>query len=156
MEIAGLPLHPLVVHAAVVLIPLTAVLAIGLAVLPRWRWLLRWPTAAASLVCVALAFLATSSGRSLEHARPALARLVGQHAARGQLLANLTIVLALVVVAAAFLLPGPSALVSGRGERLSRGSIADKVLPVLLVLAAVVVLVQVVLTGDSGARAVWG
>lgn len=28
MEIAGLPLHPLVVHAAVVLIPLTALLAI--------------------------------------------------------------------------------------------------------------------------------
>ena len=45
---------------------------------------------------------------------------------------------------------------SGRGERISRGSLADKVLPVLLVLAAVVVLVQVVRTGDSGARAVWG
>ena len=76
MEIAGLPLHPLVVHAAVVLIPLTALLTIGLAVLPRWRWLLRWPTAAASLVCVGLAFLATTSGKSLEHARPELARLV--------------------------------------------------------------------------------
>jgi p-aminobenzoyl-glutamate transporter AbgT len=156
MEIAGLPLHPLVVHAAVVLIPLTALLTIGLAALPRWRWLLRWPTAAASLVCVGLAFLATTSGRSLEHARPGLARLVREHAARGQLLANLTVVLAVVVVAAAFVLPGPSALVSGRGERISRGSLADKVLPVLLVLAAVVVLVQVVRTGDSGARAVWG
>ena len=79
-----------------------------------------------------------------------------EHAARGQLLADLTVVLAVVVVAAAFLLSGPSALVSGRGERISRGSLADKVLPVLLVLAAVVVLVQVVRTGDSGARAVWG
>ena len=156
MEIAGLPLHPLVVHAAVVLIPLTALLTIGLAVLPRWRWLLRWPTAAASLVCVGLAFLATTSGKSLEHARPELARLVREHAARGQLLADLTVVLAVVVVAAAFLLSGPSALVSGRGERMSRGSLADKVLPVLLVLAAMVVLVQVVRTGDSGARAVWG
>ena len=64
--------------------------------------------------------------------------------------------LALVVVAAAFLLPGPSGLASGRGDVASRVAIADKVLPVLLVLAAVVVLVQVVLTGDSGARAVWG
>ena len=45
MEIAGLPLHPLVVHAAVVLIPLTALLAVAFAVLPRWRWLVRWPTA---------------------------------------------------------------------------------------------------------------
>ena len=54
MQIAGLPLHPLVVHAAVVLIPLTALLTIGLAVLPRWRWLLRWPTAGASVLCIVL------------------------------------------------------------------------------------------------------
>ncbi len=37
-----------------------------------------------------------------------------------------------------------------------RVAYADKVLPVLVVVAAVVVLVQVFLTGDSGARAVWG
>jgi hypothetical protein len=156
MEFAGLPLHPLVVHAAVVLIPLTALLTVGFAVLPRWRWLLRWPAAAAAVLCVPLAFVATQSGKSLEGARPELARLVRQHASYGQLLANLTIVLAVVVVAGAFLLSGPSPLVSGRGERVSRGSVLDKVLPALLVLAAVVVLVQVVLTGDSGARAVWG
>ena len=156
MEFAGLPLHPLVVHAAVVLIPLTALLTLGLAVLPRWRWLLRWPTAGASLLCIALAFAATTSGQSLERVRPELAPLVREHSARGHLLANLTIVLAVVVVAAAFLLPGPSPLVSGKGERVSRGSVADKIIPAILVLAAVVVLVQVVLTGDSGARAVWG
>ena len=156
MEFAGLPLHPLVVHAAVVLIPLTALLAVGFAVLPRWRWLLRWPASAAAVLCVPLAFVATQSGKSLEGARPELARLVRQHASYGQLLANLTIGLAVVVVVAAFLLPGPSPLVSGRGERISRGPVLDKVLPALLVLAAVVVLVQVVRTGDSGARAVWG
>ena len=156
MEIAGLPLHPLVVHGAVVLIPLTAVLAIGFAVLPRWRWLLRWPTALASLVSIALGFLATTSGEALEEARPELAVLLHQHAERGDLLANLTVVLAVVVVAAALVLPRPSGLASGRGEVSRRLVLADKVLPVLLVLAALVVLVQVVLTGDSGARAVWG
>jgi hypothetical protein len=156
MTFAGLPLHPLVVHAAVVLIPLTALLAIGFAVLPRWRWLLRWPTAAASLVSVGLAFLATTSGEALEETKPELRQLVRVHSDRGDLLANLTIVLALVVVVAAYLLPGPSGLASGKGVVASRVVIADKVLPVLVVLAAVVVLVQVVLTGDSGARAVWG
>ena len=156
MEIAGLPLHPLVVHAAVVLIPLAALLTVGFAVLPRWRWLLRWPTAGASVLCIVLAYVATTSGHSLENSRPELARLLREHSGRGDLLAKLTIVLAVVVVAAAFLLPGPSPLVSGRGERVSRGSVVDKVLPALLVLAAVVVLVQAVLTGDSGARAVWG
>jgi hypothetical protein len=156
MQIAGLPLHPLVVHAAVVLIPLTALLTIGLAVLPRWRWLLRWPTAGASVLCIVLAYVATTSGQSLEDSRPELARLMREHSGRGDLLAKLTIVLAVVVVAAAFLLPGPSGLASGKGGVVSRVAVADKVLPVLLVLAAVVVLVQTVLTGDSGARAVWG
>jgi uncharacterized membrane protein len=156
MTIAGLPLHPLVVHAAVVLVTLAALLSIGLAVLPRWRWLLRWPTAVAAVACVGLAFLATTSGEALEKSRPELRQLVREHSQRGDLLANLTIVLAVVVVAAAYLLPGPSALASGKGDVASRVAIADKVLPVLLVLAAVVVLVQVVLTGDSGARAVWG
>jgi hypothetical protein len=155
MEIDGLPLHPLVVHAAVVLIPLTAILTVGLGVLPRWRWLLRWPTTLAAVVCVALAFLATRTGESLEEER-GLGRLVREHAERGDRLANLTIVLAVVVVLAAFLLPGPSGLASGRGAVARKVSYADKVLPVVLVLAAVVVLVQVFLTGESGARAVWG
>ena len=70
MEIAGLPLHPLVVHAAVVLIPLTALLTIGLAVLPRWRWLLRWPTAGASVLCIVLAYVATTSGGPSRAAGP--------------------------------------------------------------------------------------
>lgn len=156
MEISGLPLHPLVVHAAVVLIPLTAVLAIALGALPGWRWLTRWPAAVASVACVGIAFLATTSGESLEEARPELRQLVHQHSERGDLLANLTIGLAVVVVAAAFLLPGRSGLVSGRGAVEKRVALADKVLPVLLVVAAVIVLVQVVLTGESGARAVWG
>jgi hypothetical protein len=48
MTFAGLPLHPLVVHAAVVLTPLAALLVVGSAVLPRWRWLTRWPAGAAT------------------------------------------------------------------------------------------------------------
>jgi hypothetical protein len=156
MEISGLPLHPLVVHAAVVLIPLTAALGISLAVLPGWRWLSRWPTALASVVTVGVAFLTTRSGEALESSRPQLRQLVGQHAARGHLLADLTVVLAVVVLACAFLLPGSSGLASGKGAVTSRVALADKVLPVLLVVVCVVVLVQVYLTGESGARAVWG
>jgi hypothetical protein len=143
------------VHAAVVLIPLTALLAVGFAVLPRWRWLVRWPTAVASVACVGIAFLATTSGESLEEERN-LGRLVQEHGQRGDLLADLTLVLALVTVVSALVLPGPSGLTSGRGAMARRVVYADKVLPVLLVLVAAAVLVQVVLTGDSGARAVWG
>ncbi len=156
MEIDGLPLHPLVVHAAVVLIPLVAVLTIVLAVLPGWRWLSRWPAAVGSVVVTGIAFLATRTGRQLEASRPQLRVLVQVHAQRGDRLAHLTEVLAFIVLAAAFLLPGPSGLASGRGARPSRLAIADKALPVLLVVVAVAVLVQCYLTGESGARAVWG
>ncbi len=156
MELAGLPLHPLVVHAAVVLIPMTVALAIAFAVLPRWRWLTRWPTAAASVGCVAVAYLATWSGRALLEDRPELRPLVETHQARGSLLAPLSLALAVVVLVAVLLLPGPSGLASGRGARASRTGVADRVLPAVLVVLALVVLVQVVLTGDSGSRAVWG
>lgn len=156
MEIDGLPLHPLVVHAAVVLIPLVAALAVALAVLPRWRWLTRWPTAAGSVLTVGIAFLATRTGDDLAASRPELRALVHEHAERGDRLATVTIVLAVVVVISAILLPGTSALASGAGARASRVPIADRVLPVLLVVVAVVVLVLVYLTGESGARAVWG
>ena len=156
MEIVGLPLHPLVVHAAVVLIPTTAALGILFAVLPRWRWLTRWPVAAMAVLSVGIAFIATRSGKALLEARPALKEVVETHEERGELLLLLTIGLAVVVLVSAFLLPGPTALASGKGERASRAAVADKVLPVLLVVAALVVLAQAVLTGDSGSRAVWG
>ena len=50
MTINGVPLHPLVVHAAVVFVPL-AVLAVLTLLVPRWRWASRW----VALVVVALA-----------------------------------------------------------------------------------------------------
>jgi hypothetical protein len=155
MEIAGLPLHALILHAAVVIVPLTALLAIAFAVLPRWRWLSRWPSTLAAVVCVPLVFITVKSGEALERDRQ-LEQLVKTHAARGHLLLDVVIVLAVVVVAAAFALPGPSGLTSGKGAVARRVAYADKVLPVLVVVAALVVLVQVFLTGDSGARAVWG
>src|SRR5690348_8831534 len=53
-SVAGLPLHPLVVHAAVVFTPLAAAAAIAYVAVPRYRDLLRWPT----LVLAVIAFLA--------------------------------------------------------------------------------------------------
>ncbi len=162
MEIGGLPLHALVVHATVVLIPLSALLVIAFAVLPGWRWLTRWPTALASVAVVALALLSTQSGEALLEARPfllesdQLAEQLETHEERGDLLFQLSIPFAVLVLVGAWSLPGTSALASGRGAQESRLSVADKVLPVVLVLAAVGIIVLTVLTGDAGARAVWG
>jgi hypothetical protein len=54
------------------------------------------------------------------------------------------------------MLGGSSPFPSGKGARESALPAADLVLAVILVLTAVAVLVQVILTGDAGARAVWG
>ncbi|NHA00097.1 hypothetical protein G5V59_07775 [Nocardioides sp. W3-2-3] len=59
MEINGVPLHPLVVHAAVVFTPLAALAALAYAV-PSWRDRVRWPLvvlAAISLVSIWVAYL---------------------------------------------------------------------------------------------------
>jgi len=156
MEIDGLPLHPLVVHAVVVLVPLTCVLTVAFAVLPRWRWLTRWLTVLVAVLGAAAAFVATRSGEALEDARPELRQLVREHAEHGDRLQVLTVVLAVLVLVSALLLPGTSGLASGRGARQSRVAVLDTVLPVVLVLAGLAVAWQVYLTGESGARAVWG
>src|SRR5512144_1662310 len=155
MTIAGLPLHPLVVHAAVVLIPLSAVLAIVFAVLPQWRWLSRWPTAALSVLVVGVGFLATSSGESLEETSPGVEQAVHEHAERGDALSWLLVGFAVLVLVGAWALSGSTSLVSGKGTWESRIPALEKLMPAALVLGAVAILVMVVLVGDSGARAVW-
>ena len=50
MEIGGLPLHPLVVHGAVVFTPLAALALIVFAILPRYRYLTRWPAAILAVI----------------------------------------------------------------------------------------------------------
>ena len=155
MEIAGLPAHPLVVHAAVVLTPLAAVLVVAFAVLPKHRWLTRWPAAVTAVVALLAVWAARFSGTSMVNANPALAQLVHTHESRAKLLSLVMIGFVLLVLVGVWALGGPSALASGRGAVASRVGVLDKVLPAALVVVAVIVLVQVVLTGDAGSRAVW-
>ena len=151
-----MPLHPLVVHAAVVLTPLAVLVLIAFAVWPRCRWLTRWPAGLLLIAALGSALLARVSGSALVTARPELAQLVAVHRQRANLLTVLLVVLAAVAAVALWALPGPSGLASGRGARESRAAVLDRALPALVVAAAVAVLVTVVLVGDSGARAVWG
>jgi hypothetical protein len=156
MTFAGLPLHPLVVHAAVVLTPLAVLLALGFAVRPRWRYLLRWPLAVTTAIALVTVWISRLSGNSLLHAKPQLHALVHTHEQRGAQLSLLMIVFTVVVAVAVWGLSGDSGLTSGAGARETQVAVLDKTLPVLLVVTAVLVLVWVVLTGDAGSRAVWG
>jgi hypothetical protein len=156
MEIDGLPLHALVIHAAVVFVPLAGLFAILFAVFPKWRYLTRWPTAALTLIALGSVWMARISGMALATDRQ-LDQLaaVQKHQDRGVQLSLLMILFAVVVAVAVWGLSGPSGFASGRGAQVARVAVLDKVLPAAVVLAALLVLVWVFLTGDAGTRAVW-
>jgi hypothetical protein len=153
MELNGVPLHPLVVHAVVVLGPLAALAGLSYAFVPAWRWLLRWPLVALAVVTAVAAVVAAAAGQDLLASRPELAPIVAEHEERGELLRTVALGYAVVSLVAAWALGGPSALASGRGARETRFGI-----PVVAVLAvgAIALVVMLFLAGDSGSRAVWG
>lgn len=155
MEINGLPLHFLVVHVVVVLGPLAGLTGLVYALVPRWRWLLRWPLVVLGVVVAIAAVVAVQAGEAFLDVRPELAPLVVEHQEWGELLRGVALVFVAVALLAAWALGGPSALVSGRGARESRGVLGWIALA-LLVTASAAVLVLVFLAGDSGSRAVWG
>jgi len=158
MSINGLPLHPLVVHAVVVLAPLAALLGLAYAAVPRWRWLLRWPLLVLSAIAAGAALVAAASGESLMESRAGLEQLpkVQTHGEAGELMRNVMLLDLIVVLVSAWWLGGPSALVSGRGARTQRGGALDWVVSAALLLASLAVLYAVVVAGDTGAQAVWG
>jgi hypothetical protein len=160
MELNGVPLHPLVVHAAVILGPVTALTAIAYAVLPRWRWLIRWPMVALAGATVGAVFLAKMAGQALLEERAAdLSRLdvaqITVHQERGNVLLWVSLGFLVIAVVAALTVGGPSALASGAGERDARGSAVTYGVLGLVVVGALALLVMTVLTGDAGSRAVW-
>jgi len=156
MEIGGLPLHFLVLHVAVAFTPLAALAAIVFAAVPRWRWLTRWPAVVLSLIAVVAVLVAKLSGEAYLRSRPELGPLVEVHQSRGTLLLWITIGFTVVTLVAAWMLGGTTPLPSGAGARDSAVPAADTVLAIVLILVALAALVQVILTGDAGARAVWG
>lgn len=145
MEINGVPLHPLVVHAAVVFTPLAGLAALGYAV-PSWRDRLRWPLVVLAAVSVAGVWVAFLSGQDLREERfaaatgPFLERLE-DHETWAERLRIGASVFAVVAFAAAWLHTRTGPVRTG--------------LTVLTALGGVVTLVLVVLTGDAGAQATW-
>ncbi|GLY33820.1 DUF2231 domain-containing protein [Kineosporia sp. NBRC 101731] len=155
--VAGLPLHPLIVHASVVMIPIAAITVLGSALSARFRgWAGPVPLllTAASLV---LYPISTESGESLEQVvghEP----LIEKHAELADGLLPWLIVLAVAAVAVTWCWwRERSERSEGRDEQDSTtGRVVLVAVAALSLVAAIGTGQQVVRIGHSGAESAWG
>jgi hypothetical protein len=142
--IAGLPLHPLAVHAVVVLLPLMSVVTALVAIRPAWRARLAvWVVIADALV-VACCFVARQSGERFQARLSALGSggtVAVSHGREGSLLPLFALALFVAAVVVWF---------TGRRPGLAMFGV------LLAVVTGLAAIGWTVVVGDSGARAVWG
>lgn len=159
--INGLPAHILLVHAVVVLVPLSALLLVVVTVWRAARERLVWPTALLAVVALVSVPLATEAGEWLARRVPP-GPLVRAHAQIGDTLLPWAIGVALLAVAVAVrhVLVSRSVRSALAGTGRERGGVVAG--PLVTVVAAVLAVVlgagAVVTTyriGDSGAQAAW-
>ncbi len=151
-EINGLPAHPLIVHGAVVLVPLLCLSAIAYALVPRVRGLVWWAAAGLAIVAPIVAWAATSTGGSLATSRyrDQIPPQVLDHQSLGDMTFRVSLILGVATLVLVV-------LTSARFTRDRRvPSWLSIGLSVIVVILAVVDIYYVVRTGDSGARSVWG
>lgn len=150
----GLPLHPLVVHAAVVFVPLLVIAGIGYASVPGLRRRLGWAALLLSVVAPAAALVAKKSGEKLQsaliakHYGPEILAKVAEHQGYGNRTFWFTLGLGLST--------GLLVLATSGHPRVA--DLPTWVRPLLaagVVVFGVLSAVYVYLTGESGATAVW-
>lgn len=168
--IAGLPMHPLVVHATEVIVPTAALVLVLAALWPRFRRWAGWAPLGLAVASLVLVPLSTQSGEALEERVTETAALE-RHADLGEGLLGWAI--GLVLVAAVMLAwdlwqrheertAEAAAPAEGEGGVVGwlRRSGSARLIGVVVAVAAVTVgngtIVQAVLIGHSGAESVWG
>ncbi|MGC4857033.1 DUF2231 domain-containing protein [Micromonospora sp. DT4] len=155
-EFQGIPAHPLVLHAAVVFVPLLALLAIAYALVapirPHTRWVLGL-LAVGAPICALLAKLTGDAFferlRSANRVTPEFVPKLEAHQEFGDMTLYATIGLAVVALALVrFVLPRAT-------EGVPANRAVTVTLQVLSVVGAGIAVYYVVRTGDSGAKVVW-
>lgn len=148
ITVFGLPFHPLIVHATVVLVPAAAI-TVGLAALwPRFRRWIDWGVVALAAVAVLLDPLTTASGGALRRELPP-SPLIERHASLADGLLPWLIAL-LVGALAIYLIRFPPVT-----ARWTPPTAIVAVATAVAVVAAAGSLVWVVLVGHAGAAAAW-
>jgi hypothetical protein len=147
--ITGIPAHALLVHAIVVLAPLTALLEMLCACWPAARRRLVWLIVALAAVNLVLTPLTTSAGDWLYNQQQQPSDILITHANRGQWMIVFSAGLLLVAIALAAL-----HWLEGRSDK--RRTLATVVVAIVALAVGVSSIVGIVRIGDAGAQAVWG
>jgi hypothetical protein len=156
-EILGLPAHPLLVHGAVVLMPLAAAGVALIAFWPAARFRLGYAVLAIAAAGAMTAILAQQSGEFLEE-RVDETELIEEHTELGETGTNAGI----AVLVAAVAVVGTDVALRRRASQRTDGTTpsAPSRAPSIVVGAVALVLatggaIQVGRIGHSGAKAVW-
>lgn len=146
--VGGIPVHPLIVHGVVVLIPLAAIGVILIAFSRPWRIRFAGLVAILALLPTLMIPVATESGESLEEAVGESAALE-THAELGDAMLFFAIPLLVVAVALWWV---------GRRERQKRpyGRGLTITLGIVSVIVAAAAGFMVIRVGHTGADAAWG
>jgi len=140
--IGGLPIHALVVHAVIVLLPLACLGGIAIAIRPAW-------SRRFGVLVVACAFVATGAALVAKESGEKLASRVGYPADHAAIARWTPVFAGLLFLAVAALWWWDRTQVESRQP-------LTKVAAVATVVLALVALGWVVAAGHSGATAVWG
>jgi hypothetical protein len=152
-KLAGLPAHALLVHAAVVLVPLAAIALAALCWKAEWRKHYSLPVALLSVGAAVFAYLAKSSGEPLEdrvedaaEAAGVRARF-GDHPEQGDTAFIFALLLAIAAVGVW--------LVDRYGARWGLPKRSPMVVYALALVPAALALITMIVAGHSGAELVW-
>ena len=149
MEVIGLPLHPLVVHAVVVLVPLAALGGLAISALTALRIRYGWLVVAGAFAGLVTNIVAQVSGTSFAATFPQHSPQMTRHFDLGNDLLIWTILLfvgTLVQMVGQWMVDHDN----------PRGRIARLSGIVITVVCALVATVQTIRIGHAGAVAVWG
>lgn len=152
----GLPAHPLLVHGVTVLLPLAALGAVVIAILPAWRERIGWIVVGIAGVSLVLTYLAKESGEALEEYiedTEGISSALRAHTELGDVFLFWAIPLFLAVLG--FMLYARYRKQQGMPE-MRLGSPLALALVGLVLVASAATTYKTIEVGHSGSKAAWG
>ena len=147
--ISGLPAHALLVHAIVVLAPLTALLEILCAFWPAARRRLVWLVVALAAVNLVLTPITTEAGEWLYDQKRRHTPIMLEHVERAEWMIYISVALLIVAIALSVM-----HYLESRSDK--RRTVTTVAVAVVALAVGVSSIVGVYRIGDAGAQSVWG